>query len=207
MSGIPLVAPYKIPVPFDLSRNVAPWNIDSERAVLLIHDMQHYFMQPFNVQHRKHLIEKIVLLCERARKIGVPVAYSAQPGGMSPEQRGLLKDFWGEGMRDDPSDKKIVEELAPVPGDWILTKWRYSAFFRSGLLERMHESGRDQLVICGVYAHVGVLLTAAESFTNDIQTFLVADAVADFTESHHRSALEYAAQHCAVVCAAEDVFI
>ncbi|CAO0836759.1 hypothetical protein SMICM17S_04668 [Streptomyces microflavus] len=29
----------------------------------------------------------------------MPVAYTAQPGSMTPEQRGLLKDFWGPGIR------------------------------------------------------------------------------------------------------------
>lgn len=207
MTGIPSISPYEMPTSFDLPPNIAQWDVDPDRAVLLIHDMQRYFVQPFNGEHRTQLVQNISLLCERGRKLGVPIAYSAQPGGMSPEQRGLLKDFWGPGMKVDPEDRKIVEELAPEPNDWISTKWRYSAFFRSGLLERMREAGRDQLVICGVYAHVGVLFTAVEAFTNDIQTFLVADAVADFSEKYHRLALEYAAQRCAVVCTTEDVFI
>ena len=57
----------------------------------------------------------------------------------------------------------------------------------------MRGHGRDQLVICGVYAHVGILMTAHEGFSNDIQTFLVADAIADFSADFHRMALEYAA--------------
>ncbi|CDI94963.1 phenazine biosynthesis protein PhzD [Pseudomonas aeruginosa PA38182] len=54
---------------------------------------------------------------------------------------------------------EVVEELAPGPDDWLLTKWRYSAFFHSDLLQRMRAAGRDQLVLCGVYAHVGVLIS------------------------------------------------
>ena len=70
----------------------------------------------------------------------------------------------------------------------------------------MRRSGRDQLIVCGVYAHVGVLMTAVDAFTNDIQTFLVADAVADFSADYHRMALEYAAERCASVVTAGQVF-
>jgi isochorismate hydrolase len=135
----------------------------------------------------------------------MPVAYTAQPGGMTDEQRGLLKDFWGPGMRVDPADREVVEPLAPGPDDQVFTKWRYSAFFRSGLLEWMRAHGRDQLVLCGVYAHVGVLMTAVDAFTHDIRPFLVADAVADFSAGDHRLAVEYAARRCAVVTTTDAV--
>jgi trans-2,3-dihydro-3-hydroxyanthranilic acid synthase len=61
-------------------------------------------------------------------------------------------------------------------------------------------------VVCGVYAHVGILMTAVEAFTNDIEAFLVGDAVADFSPAHHRMALDYAAERCAVVVPAQEVF-
>ncbi|MER8045945.1 isochorismatase family protein [Streptomyces sp. NPDC094032] len=199
MAGIPPIEPYALPTADELPGNTARWSADPDRAVLLVHDMQRYFLRPFPAPLRDPLVRNAALLRERAVATGMPVAYTAQPGGMDDEQRGLLKDFWGPGMRVDPADREVVEPLAPGPDDQVFTKWRYSAFFRSGLLEWMRGQGRDQLVVCGVYAHVGVLMTAVEAFTNDIQTFLVADAVADFSAAYHRQAVTYAAERCAVV--------
>jgi isochorismate hydrolase len=108
-------------------------------------------------------------------------------------------------MATAPGDRQIVEPLTAHAGDWQLTKWRYSAFFRSDLLARLRAAGRDQLVLCGVYAHIGVLATAVEAFTNDIRTILVADAVADFSADYHRLALVYAARRCAVVATTAQV--
>lgn len=207
MAGLPPITPYTLPTAGRLPANVAGWTPHPDRAVLLVHDMQRYFLQALPDPLRGELVHNAATLRKRAAALGVPVAYTAQPGRMTDEQRGLLKDFWGPGMRTDPADREVVPELAPTEEDWVLTKWRYSAFFRSDLLARMRAAGRDQLVLCGVYAHVGVLATALEAFTNDIQTFLAADALGDFSEDHHRLALDYAAQRCAVVLPSTEVFI
>ncbi|MFJ4682095.1 isochorismatase family protein [Streptomyces sp. NPDC088789] len=205
MTPLPRIAPYPVPRPADLPPNTARWTLDPRRAVLLVHDMQRYFLAPFPPARRTELVARVTALRERAAAAGLPVAYTAQPGGMTPGQRGLLADFWGPGMRAAPEERAVDPALAPADGDWMLTKWRYSAFFRSGLLDRIRHSGRDQLVLCGVYAHLGVLATAVDAFSHDIRPFLVADAVADFSRAHHDGALRFAAGRCAMVVTTEEV--
>ncbi|WP_329092409.1 MULTISPECIES: isochorismatase family protein [unclassified Streptosporangium] len=206
MPGIPPITPYPLPTTGDLPRNTARWTPDPARAVLLIHDMQRYFLKPFPPSMREELVGAVARLREQSAALGVPVAYTAQPGSMTEEERGLLKDFWGPGMRRAPEDRLMADELAPAPGDWEFAKFRYSAFARTDLLERLRAAGRDQLIVCGVYAHVGVLMTAVDSFTHDLETFLVADAVADFSSDYHRLALTYAAERCAVLLTAKEVW-
>ncbi|MEV7391657.1 isochorismatase family protein [Streptomyces sp. NPDC091215] len=206
MTGIPVVHPYPLPTADRLPKNAVSWTADPGRAVLLVHDMQRYFLTALPDPLRADLVRNASALRRRASAHGLPVAYTAQPGGMSDEDRGLLRDFWGPGMRTDPADRALWPGLAPADGDWTITKWRYSAFFRSDLLARMRAAGRDQLVLCGVYAHIGVLATAVEAFSHDIQPFLVADAIADFSAAHHRLALDYVAKRCGMVVTVEEVF-
>jgi bifunctional isochorismate lyase/aryl carrier protein len=196
--AIPPIQPY--PMPDDLPANRVEWRPDARRAVLLVHDMQNHFVRAFTPGQSPlvELMSNVLALREHCAALGVPVVYSAQPGAQSAEQRGLLLDFWGDGIGPDPHDARIVDELAPREGDVLLTKWRYSAYQRTGLTELMDSLGRDQLIVCGIYAHIGVLMTACEAFMRDVQPFVVADAVADFSAEHHRMALEYAAQRCAV---------
>lgn len=205
--AIPTISPYPMPQQGDLPENTAHWTVDPKRAVLLIHDMQKYFLKPFPAGESPvaELVANVTLLRRRAAELDIPVAYTAQPGGMTPEQRGLLKDFWGPGMTPAPADKQVVEPIQPVDGDLVLTKWRYSAFHRTQLLESLRESGRDQLIVCGVYAHVGVLATTLDAYTHDIQPFLVGDAIADFSLEYHRMALKYAAERCAMTVSTKTV--
>ncbi|MEU3955672.1 isochorismatase family protein [Streptomyces achromogenes] len=207
MPGIPPVEPYPMPTAEELPENTVGWRVDPRRAVLLLHDMQEYFLKPFprDTALGRALVDNTARLRTTCKALGVPVAYTAQPGSMTPEQRGLLKDFWGPGMRATPEHRKVVSPLEPDDEDWTFTKWRYSAFFKSDLLERMRAGGRDQLIVCGVYAHVGVLMTAVEAYTNDIETFVVADAVADFSAHYHRLALTYAAERAAKVVTSQAV--
>ena len=99
MPGIPTIEPYPMPTAAELPQNTARWGVDPDRAVLLIHDMQRYFLRPVPDPLRYTLVETIRRLRERCAAVDIPVAYTAQPGGMTESQRGLLVDFWGPGMR------------------------------------------------------------------------------------------------------------
>lgn len=200
MAGLPPAEPYSMPAEADLPRNTAGWTLDARRTVLLIHDMQQYFVRPVPApEPATALLHNITALRQACIEQDVPIAYTAQRGGMNPQERGLLKDFWGPGMQLSEHDRQIVGPLAPSPRDWLFTKHRYSAFHRSDLAERMATAGRDQLVVCGVYAYIGVLATVIDAFSRDIEVFLAADAIADFTAADHHLALRYAAGRCAVV--------
>lgn len=181
------------------SPSTAPWRVDPARAVLLVHDMQEYFVRTLPPQPAADLVRNVTDLVGLCREAGIPVAYTAQPGRMTRADRGLLADLWGRGMTDAEEDRRIVASLAPKDGDRVYTKWRYSGFFRTDLERDLRDMGRDQLILCGVYAHIGVLATAMDAYSRDVETFLVADALADFDERWHRIALDQATECCSVV--------
>ncbi|GLI09139.1 isochorismatase [Paenibacillus tyrfis] len=203
--ALPAITPYPMPTASDLPTNRVNWTPDPKRAVLLIHDMQQYFVDAFTAGASPviELLENIRALRSACDELGIPVVYSAQPGGQTPEQRGLLQDFWGPGINDGPYQKQIVKELPPGERDIVLTKWRYSAFQKTDFRARLTQLGRDQLIVCGIYAHIGCLMTSCEAFMQEVEPFFVADAVADFSLEKHRLAITYAAERCAVVMTTE----
>ncbi|MEU4269104.1 isochorismatase family protein [Streptomyces sp. NPDC026092] len=204
--GLPTVGPYPLPDRAALPRSCVSWSIDPARAALLVLDMQNHFVEAFPAGQSPvvELVDNITALRELAGTLGMPVVFSAEPAAQRPGQRGLVADVWGPGIGDEPDAAAIVAPLTPRTGEHLLANVRHNAFLRSHLGRLLRSEGRDQLIICGVYAHLGVLLTAADAFMNDIQPFVVADAVADFSPEEHAMALRWAARS-GVVCTTESL--
>jgi bifunctional isochorismate lyase/aryl carrier protein len=196
-----------MPTGADLVTCAATWRADPRRSILLIHDMQRYFIRflPRDDPPTPQLLANVRALRRAADASEVPVVYTVQPGRMTPDQRGLLRDIWGPGMTDSAADREVVRDLVPRPGDVVLTKYRYSGFHGTALADTFAATGRDQIVVCGVFAHIGCLATSCDAYARDIEAFVVADAVAAFSRRDHVLALEYAAKHCAVTLSTADL--
>jgi bifunctional isochorismate lyase/aryl carrier protein len=201
------LAAYPLPTVEELPTGRVNWPFEPGRAALLVHDMQHYFVDFYGADNPliNQVIDHIATLIRQARALGMPVVYTAQPAEQSQADRALLNDMWGPGLTRAPERQPIVSALAPEPQDTVLTKWRYSAFCRSPLVELMAEWGRDQLVICGIYGHIGVMQTAVDAFMRDIRPFLVADAIADFSREDHLLALSYVSRNAGRVITVAEV--
>ncbi|WP_323119074.1 isochorismatase family protein [Burkholderia alba] len=192
--ALPSIKHYDPPVQPASQRAGANWRVDAGHTALLIHDMQRYFLRGYeSVEFVERLVGRIVRLRAQCDALGIPVYYTAQPGDQRPEDRGLLCDVWGPGLSSRDEDVSIVDALAPRPHDVVMTKHRYSAYAKSDFLDRLRAADTRQLVVCGVYAHIGCLVTATETFMADIQPFFVADALGDFSREHHQLAIDYVA--------------
>lgn len=195
--AIPAITSYQIPTRPLEGGPSSEWAASSHRAALLIHDMQRYFIAPYDLQVDpiKTVISNIALLMSYADSHGIPVFFSAQPPAQHATRRGLLTSLWGEGIQTN-NDADIIAELHPQDHHHIITKWRYSAFERTDLLHSLSYAGRDQLLVTGVYGHMGCKVTAVDAFMKDIQPFLITDAIADFNRTDHIETITWVNRRC-----------
>ncbi|KNC93089.1 isochorismatase [Trabulsiella odontotermitis] len=193
--AIPKLQAYALPGAQDIPTNKVDWAFEPERAALLIHDMQEYFLNFWgeNSPMMETVVANIAALRQYCKQNHIPVYYTAQPKTQSDDDRALLNDMWGPGLTRSPEQQQIIAALAPDEADNVLVKWRYSAFHRSPLEQMLKETGRNQLIITGVYAHIGCMTTATDAFMRDIKPFFVADALADFSREEHLMSLNYVA--------------
>lgn len=205
--SIPCLPDYPLPAKKSFPANKVNWVFHPDKAVLLIHDMQDYFLKFYQegaVLTRK-LIANINALKAFCHQQEVPIIYTAQPDKQTDKDRALLNDMWGAGLNEHADLKKICIELTPSAYDTVLVKWRYSAFQRSVLESMMRDLGRDQLLICGIYGHIGCLVTAVDAFMRDIKPFMVGDAIADFSEQDHLMSMSYVAGCAGKVVTTESI--
>lgn len=77
---------------------------------------------------------------------------------------------------------EIVEALAPVEGEHVIVKPRFSAFFKTGLEQMLRSSGVDHVVICGIQYPNCIRATAFDAISCDFPTTVITDATSAATE-------------------------
>lgn len=180
----------------DLSGIGPQWEFNWDRATVLVHDMQNYFVRTLPNETRDNITSSVKEVVGTAIREGTPIVYSGQSGDMKPEDRGLMSDFWGLGMSSHLEDTSLLKEVTHSRDSPDIYKTGYSAFSRTSLLNRIIESGNTQILICGIYTHVGILATALDAFNYGIKAFIIGDASASFNRYMQIKSLNYINDCC-----------
>jgi nicotinamidase-related amidase len=130
--------------------------------------------------------EPIRRLAEAARARRVPVIYTqglVAPDGTTAGLWRFKQRFHAEGRVQVEGSRgaEIVAELAPLPGDRLIRKWRPSAFFRTDLEVFLGVQAIDTLLVCGTSVSGCVRATVTDAFMRDIRCMVVREGVADRT--------------------------
>jgi nicotinamidase-related amidase len=144
--------------------------INRNRAVLAIVDIQERLLGALAEERRTAVVERTLVAIDTALVLGVPVLVSEQyPKGLGPTAA-VIRERLGDAFAP-------VEKLAFSCGR--------SPEFRVAL----EQTGRREVIICGVETHVCVLQTALDLVREGYQVFVAADAVASRRDLDRDTAL------------------
>ncbi len=180
-----------------------PTTLGVDRTALLVIDMQNGFCHPegsfaqlgLDVSMTNAAIAGCRTLVEAARTADVPVVFTRYVYRADYRDGGVLVQEILPALADTKSlaagtwDADIVDELAPEPGDFVVEKNRYSAFYGTGLEPILTSLSIERLVMCGVTTNMCVETTARDASQRDYRVFVVSDATGELDEDRHRMAL------------------
>jgi len=84
---------------------------------------------------------------------------------------------------------KVIPELTPHPGDTVLEKRRFSAFFKTDLDQTLRLWNIQTVIVMGVTTHVCVLTTALDAIAHDFACTLVEDGCCSHKAEIHQGIL------------------
>ncbi len=201
-----VISAYPLPGEEMLARNKVEWPIVADECALVIHDMQNFWLGFY--EDAAPLMANVVALRHHCRAVGMPVIYTEAEKPKNLAERALGLEMWGPGLGAEhltDHDRAIVSVLTPAPDDYVVKKPRYSGFFKTDLEDILAKTNRKQIVLVGVFAHHGVLLTAADAYMRNIKVAMIADATADYSRRDHEQALEYVAEVCGTLMTTQAV--
>ena len=82
-------------------------------------------------------------------------------------------------------EAQVIDELAPAAGDYLIPKYRWSAFFQTYLDLALRSRNIDTLIIAGGSTDVGVASTAFAARDLDYNLVVVSDACSSPEQDNH----------------------
>jgi nicotinamidase-related amidase len=117
--------------------------------------------------------------------VHVRVAFGEQDYASVPERNKSFTAARGaRRLADGTPDVEIHPDLAPAPGDVVVTKTRVGAFSTTTLETHLRGRGIDTLVLAGVATSGVVLSTVRDAADHDYRLFVLRDCCLDTPEVH-----------------------
>jgi len=176
-----------------------------QRSALLVVDMQDYFLRPDShafLPSAPAIIPTILALAAAYNKTGRPVIFTRHAN--CADDAGQMADWWRELLTADHPLAAIASALA-APGDAVLEKSQYDAFFRTDLEARLRQGGTRQLVITGVTTHLCCESTARSAFMRGFAVFMAIDGTATLNRELHVASLRALAHGFAIPLLSADL--
>lgn len=143
----------------------------ADQSVMLVVDIQEKLtaVMPDKVVNR--LRRHAGMLLDAAALLQIPVIATEQyPRGL-----GSLED--------------VIRNRMPQ-GSSLFEKTCFSCLEADGLLDRLADSGRRQIILAGIEAHICVMQTAADLTRSGYEVYVVADAVCSRNRENYENSLQ-----------------
>ncbi len=172
--------------------NVHRMQLTKDRAALLVIDMQEYFLDPASPTFTcggLAVLPNVKRLIGAFREASRPVIYTRHVHHPDGSDVGIM-GWWWEGMCvEGTPESEVHTDIAPLEGEKVVLKHRYSAFYNTDLETVLRCLGVEDLVVCGIMTNLCCESTVRDAYYRDYRVFFPADATGSVNEEMHLASL------------------
>jgi nicotinamidase-related amidase len=166
---------------------VSNTTIEKSKTALVVIDLQKGIVGRQTAPHAPDVVVRnAAALAEAFRKNGMPVfLVRVTP---SPDGKDALRpiaDMLMQAHSPAPDWADIVPELGPKPGDFVITKHQWGAFYGTELDLQFRRRGISTMVLCGISTNIGVESTARFAYEYGYNQIFVEDAMTALSAGEH----------------------
>lgn len=167
--------------------------INKEDCAVIVIDMQNDFIAqgaPIECPGGRDIIPVLSGFLDFARSKNIPIVYTQEMHRMQKVDFGMeLEREEPEHCLEGSEGVKLIDDLAPRPGDYVIPKRRYSAFYCTDLEILLKGLKKNTLIITGAATNVCVYATCLDAQQRDYRVVAVKDCVAGTDRELHQAFL------------------
>ena len=161
-------------------------------SALLVIDMQMFFLDPASPTYTcggPAALPAVKRLAAAFRAVGRPVIFTQHVHHPNGSDLGIMGWWWEGKCLQGSEASEIHPDLRPLPGEKVILKHRYSAFYNTDLETVLRCLKIGDLVISGVMTNLCCESTARDAYFRDYRVFIPADGTGTITEEMHLASL------------------
>ena len=187
--------------------------LNPTKTALLVIDMQEGFLNPESptyIPMAWETVPRCAAVQRKARALGIPVYFIVRNYASDGTDVEFARYFaWKQGGKpcsgpESPIGWNMPEEFQALPGDTVLYKPRYSAFFNTHLDGILRRKGIDTIVVTGTTTPNCIRATVFDSISLDYNTVVLDDCTSSVNEEIQRVNMQGMQTIGAVIANAED---
>ncbi len=162
--------------------------LDPRKTAVIVVDMQNDFVAPgapLLSQQAQDMAPRLAETLQACRQQGMRIVYTAHVHRKDGCDMGLYDDLYPpiadrSALVDGTEGSDIYKVLAPQPGEHVIKKHRYSAFFATDLDLILREWGIDTVIITGTTTENCCHATARSAMFHNYKVIFLSDATGTF---------------------------
>lgn len=165
-----------------MTHDISKFKLEADKAVLVVIDIQERLVTAMPQKVYGRMLETVSMLVQAAKLLNVPIVTTEQyPKGIG----------------------HTVAELSDACSDKVVEKVSFGCCGEPNFLATLKETGRSQVVIVGMEAHVCVYQTVLGLLEGGYHVHLLSDAICSRNKTDYFCGVANASQAGAVVSTAE----